>query len=64
MNKCKIVSPDWQLTAEGETILQNFYDPQTAGRKMFGEFKAIKVQLEFYFIFTIKLQSLFHYYSQ
>ncbi|KAF4525491.1 hypothetical protein B566_EDAN002351 [Ephemera danica] len=40
MHKCKILSTDWQLTAEGETILQNFYDPQTAGRKLFGKFKA------------------------
>ena len=32
------VSMDWQSTAEGETILQYFYNPQTSGRKLFGEF--------------------------
>ncbi|KAJ9596900.1 hypothetical protein L9F63_012081 [Diploptera punctata] len=32
----KIVSFDWQSSAEGETILQHFYDPQTTGRKVIG----------------------------
>ncbi|KDR21283.1 REM2- and Rab-like small GTPase 1 [Zootermopsis nevadensis] len=36
MNLGSIVSLDWQRSAEGETILQHFYDPQTTGRKVFG----------------------------
>jgi len=36
MNGCGIVSLDWQSSAEGETILQHFYDPQTTGRKILG----------------------------
>jgi len=31
-----VVYRDWQSTAEGETILQYFYDPQSSGRKLFG----------------------------
>jgi hypothetical protein len=38
MNGCGIVSLDWQSSAEGETILQHFYDPQTTGRKVLGMF--------------------------
>jgi hypothetical protein len=30
------VSLDWQSSAEGKTILQHFYDPQTTGRKVLG----------------------------
>lgn len=37
MNFGSVVSMDWQSTAEGETILQHFYNPQTSGRKLFGE---------------------------
>ena len=33
----RIVSFDWQSSAEGETILQHFYDPQTTGRKITGK---------------------------
>ncbi|GFG40219.1 hypothetical protein Cfor_09807 [Coptotermes formosanus] len=36
MNGCGVVSLDWQSSAEGETILQHFYDPQTTGRKVLG----------------------------
>ncbi|PSN54751.1 REM2- and Rab-like small GTPase 1 [Blattella germanica] len=36
MNVGSIVSFDWQSSAEGETILQHFYDPQTTGRKVLG----------------------------
>ncbi|XP_063225806.1 ciliogenesis and planar polarity effector 2-like [Bacillus rossius redtenbacheri] len=36
MNVGSIVSLDWQKSAEGETVLQYFYDPQTVGRKIFG----------------------------
>jgi hypothetical protein len=36
MNVGSIVSLDWQSSAEGETILQHFYDPQTTGRKVLG----------------------------
>jgi hypothetical protein len=35
-NVGSIVSLDWQSSAEGETILQHFYDPQTTGRKVLG----------------------------
>jgi hypothetical protein len=38
MNAGSIVSLDWQRSAEGETILQHFYDPQTTGRKVFGTY--------------------------
>jgi len=31
-----VVKLDWQSTAEGETIMQHFYNPQTNGRKFFG----------------------------
>uniref|UniRef100_A0A1B6E9Q8 REM2- and Rab-like small GTPase 1 n=1 Tax=Clastoptera arizonana TaxID=38151 RepID=A0A1B6E9Q8_9HEMI len=31
-----IVLLDWQSTAEGETVMQHFYNPQTTGRKLFG----------------------------
>ncbi|RZF41432.1 hypothetical protein LSTR_LSTR000146 [Laodelphax striatellus] len=31
-----IVQMDWHSTAEGETVLQHFYNPQTSGRKLFG----------------------------
>lgn len=31
-----IIHMDWQSTAEGETILQNFYNPHSSGRKLFG----------------------------
>lgn len=31
-----VVFRDWQSTAEGETILQHFYDPHSSGRKLFG----------------------------
>nr|CAD7442176.1 unnamed protein product [Timema bartmani] len=36
MNVGNIVSLEWQSSAEGETILQYFYNPQTMGRKIFG----------------------------
>lgn len=36
MNVGSIVSLDWQSSAEGETILQHLYDPQTTGRKVLG----------------------------
>jgi hypothetical protein len=36
MNIGSIVSLDWQSSAEGETVLQHFYDPQTTGRKVLG----------------------------
>jgi hypothetical protein len=36
MNAGSIVSLDWQSSAEGEAILQHFYDPQTTGRKVLG----------------------------
>ncbi|KAK3911067.1 Ciliogenesis and planar polarity effector 2 [Frankliniella fusca] len=31
-----VVFRDWQSTAEGETVLQHFYDPHSSGRKLFG----------------------------
>ncbi|XP_050422308.1 ciliogenesis and planar polarity effector 2-like [Adelges cooleyi] len=31
-----VVKLDWQSTAEGETIMQHFYNPQSNGRKLFG----------------------------
>lgn len=31
-----VVLRDWQSTAEGETVLQHFYDPHSSGRKLFG----------------------------
>lgn len=31
-----LISCDWQSSAEGETILQHFYNPQTSGRKVMG----------------------------
>ncbi|XP_049815284.1 ciliogenesis and planar polarity effector 2-like [Schistocerca nitens] len=31
-----IISLDWHSSAEGETMLQHFYNPQTTGRKTFG----------------------------
>ncbi|KAI5713216.1 hypothetical protein M8J75_014590 [Diaphorina citri] len=31
-----MIHMDWQSTAEGETILQNFYNPHSSGRKLFG----------------------------
>lgn len=36
MNYGTILSLDWQSSAEGETMLQHFYNPQTTGRKQFG----------------------------
>jgi hypothetical protein len=36
MNGCGVLSLDWQSSAEGETILLHFYDPQTTGRKVLG----------------------------
>lgn len=36
MTSNSIVLLDWQSTAEGETVLQHFYNPQTTGRKLFG----------------------------
>uniref|UniRef100_A0A1B6HEA4 Ciliogenesis and planar polarity effector 2 n=1 Tax=Homalodisca liturata TaxID=320908 RepID=A0A1B6HEA4_9HEMI len=43
-----IVMMDWQSTAEGETVLQHFYNPQTTGRKLFGilERPSILTQVE------------------
>lgn len=38
MNFGSIVNMDWQSTAEGETILQHFYNPLTSGRKLFGRY--------------------------
>ncbi|XP_014259828.1 REM2- and Rab-like small GTPase 1 isoform X2 [Cimex lectularius] len=32
----EIVHPDWHRTAEGETLLQQFYNAKTTGRKLFG----------------------------
>jgi hypothetical protein len=46
MNGCGIVSLDWQSSAEGETILQHFYDPQTTGRKVLGIYIYIHVLYE------------------
>lgn len=43
MNGCGIVSLDWQSSAEGETILQHFYDPQTTGRKVLGIYVCIYI---------------------
>jgi hypothetical protein len=43
MNGCGIVSIDWQSSAEGETILQHFYDPQTTGRKVLGIYVCIYI---------------------
>ncbi|VVC28534.1 P-loop containing nucleoside triphosphate hydrolase [Cinara cedri] len=31
-----VVKLDWQSTAEGETVMQHFYNPQTNGRRFFG----------------------------
>ncbi|XP_046403433.1 ciliogenesis and planar polarity effector 2-like [Ischnura elegans] len=31
-----MISMDWHSSAEGETMLQHFYNPQTTGRKLFG----------------------------
>lgn len=45
MNGCGIVSLDWQSSAEGETILQHFYDPQTTGRKVLGTYVCIYVYM-------------------
>lgn len=39
MNFGSIVCMDWQSTAEGETILQHFYNPLTSGRKLFGKWQ-------------------------
>lgn len=36
MSSNNIVCMDWQSSAEGEAILQYFYNPQTTGRKIFG----------------------------
>ena len=41
MNGCGIVSFDWQSSAEVETTLQHFYDPQTTGRKVLGIYVCI-----------------------
>ncbi|GLH12677.1 REM2-and Rab-like small GTPase 1 [Gryllus bimaculatus] len=36
MCSSNLVCMDWQSSAEGEAILQYFYNPQTTGRKIFG----------------------------
>lgn len=36
MGAGSMIHMDWQSTAEGETILQNFYNPHSSGRKLFG----------------------------
>jgi len=45
MNGCGIVSFDWQSSAEGETMLQHFYDPQTTGRKVLGIYVCIYIYM-------------------